>query len=41
MRLVLDDLDVCRLNGWTKFGFENVAAVCLEQLVLAVEPWLR
>jgi hypothetical protein len=38
MRWVFDNLNVCCLYGGTEFGFKNASVVCLEQLILAVEP---
>jgi hypothetical protein len=38
MRGVFGYLSVGGVNGWTEFGFKNVDAVGLQQLVLAIEP---
>jgi hypothetical protein len=35
---VLSNLDVYRLNNCAKFGFQDVAAISVEQLIRAVEP---
>jgi hypothetical protein len=35
---VCSNLDVCGCDSLTKFGLQNVAAICLQKMILAFEP---